>query len=88
MYNKERRAEISVKIQQMADALQKEAVETNDYVLHQVAAQLALVGSVFLNEKDLRLFGDLCDMFTAKKMLESMTRLDIGSADDLPEDKE
>lgn len=72
MYNEKRRFEVSIKLQQIAEALAKEGIETNDFVLHQVGVIMGVVGTVFLSEQDFFIFTEMCSMFSAKKILDSM----------------
>jgi len=67
-----RRLEISTKLMEMGQALVKEGQTNKDYNLVQIGSFITLISGLMLDEKDLYLFGQICSMFSAKKILESM----------------
>lgn len=72
MKNTDRRLELSGKFIEMGQALIKEGEETNDYTVKQTGAFMILMASTIFSEEDTYMFGELCSMFNAKKMLEDM----------------
>ena len=69
---KERHLELSVKFVEMGQSLVSEGRLNNDYMITQAGTFFTLIGGLMLDEKDVSLFAELCSMFSAKKVLESM----------------
>lgn len=72
MRNKERRLEISSKLLQIGQSLVEEGQNSGDKNISYNGTSLILLAGVMLNDEDMKLFADLCSMFSAKKVLESM----------------
>jgi hypothetical protein len=72
MQNQQKRIEISKMFNQMSQALIKDGSATQDFALIQLGSILNLAGAVLLNDSDMFLFSELCLMFSAKKILDSM----------------
>lgn len=74
MKNKEtdRRLEISGMLLEMGQALIKEGEEKKDYVITQCGTFFIFMAGIMFSEEDVYLFGELCSMFNAKKILESL----------------
>jgi len=72
----ERRLELSSKFLEMGQALMKEGTEKKDYCISQSGSFMILLAGVILDEQDVADFGNLCSMFSAKKLLEGMERSD------------
>lgn len=74
MLNKEkdRQLEVSSKLIEMGNALMTEGRADNDFVISQTGIFLILLGGVMFDVNDVEKFGDLCSMFSAKKILDSM----------------
>jgi hypothetical protein len=85
MENKKRHHELSAKIFKMGDALMKEGVDKEDYIITNVGNFMILISGIIHDENDINLFGELCSMFSAKKLYETQ-RLENPMADMLDED--
>lgn len=85
MENKKRHNELSAKIFKMGDALMKEGVDKEDYVITNVGNFMILISGIMHDENDIHLFGELCSMFSAKKLYETQ-RLENPMGDMLDED--
>jgi hypothetical protein len=68
----DRRIELSNKFLEMGCSLIKEGNELNDYPITQSGNFMILLASIVLEEKDSFEFANLCSMFSAKKIMESM----------------
>lgn len=67
----DRQLDISDKLLQMGQALNLEGLKKNDYTIAQAGTLLSFISGVILDEEDVYMFSLLCEMFAAKKMLES-----------------
>ncbi len=67
-----RHLDISNKFFEMGKALMKEGAETEDNIILQTGALMAFFSGIILDEFDLLKFGELCEMYSAKKILESI----------------
>ncbi len=74
MKNKEtdRRLELSGMFLEMGQALIKEGEDKKDYVITQCGTFLLFMAGIVFSEEDVYMFGELCSMFNAKKILESL----------------
>ena len=70
--NLDRHLDLSSKLIEMGKALIKEGREINDYSITQTGGFLILVGGVILEVDDVFIFGQLCSMFSAKKLVDRM----------------
>lgn len=70
--NTDRHLELSSKFIEMGQALMKEGKESKDYPVSQTGTFLILIGGLLLDEDDVTQFGQLCAMFSAKKILDHM----------------
>jgi len=68
----DRHLELSGKFIEMGQALVKEGKDKSDYMITQSGTFFTLIGGLMYDEKDVSLFAELCSMFSAKKVLESM----------------
>jgi len=68
----DRRMELSNKFVEMGRSLIKEGNELNDYPITQSGNFMILLAGIILEEKDSFEFANLCAMFSAKKLMESM----------------
>jgi len=68
----DRRMELSSKFLEMGCSLIKEGDELNDYSITQSGNVMILLAGIILEEKDSFEFANLCSMFSAKKLMESM----------------
>ena len=90
----DRRLEISTKLLEMGQALMEEGHTKKDFCITQNGSFIVLMSGLILDEGDTYEFGNLCSMFSAKKILSGMEATDsdmgnflnngtIKSADDL-----
>ena len=70
--DKQRHLELSSKFLEMGQALMLEGQETNDYAISQSGSFMILLGGLILNEDDTYEFGQLCSMFSAKRILDGL----------------
>ena len=64
--------ELSSKFIEMGRALIKEGEDTNDYSISQIGSIMILISGLLFEEEDVYKFAELCSMYSAKKILESM----------------
>ena len=69
----ERHVELSNKFYLMGDALLKEGIANNDFMIQQAGSLVALISALILDKTDTLIFGELVDMFAAKKILDKDT---------------
>jgi hypothetical protein len=69
---KKRHLDISSKLLNMANALSKEADESDDVTLAQTSNLLMLVSGVMTEKEDIDKLSDICAMFSAKKILDEL----------------
>lgn len=70
----QRRLDVSGMLVEMGHSLTEEGSQNKDYSIIQTGTFLTLIGSLLFSEKDSLLFGQLCSMFSAKKVLEQMDK--------------
>lgn len=70
--NIDRHLELSSKFLEMGHALMKEGKDKKDYAISQSGTFMIMIGGLMLDEDDIQQFGQLCSMFSAKKILDSM----------------
>ncbi len=63
---------ISSKLIEMGNALMKEGYTTKDFSVTQTGTFLILIGGVLFSEEDVKLFAQLCSMFSSKKILDNL----------------
>ena len=68
----DRHLELSGKFIEMGQALVTEGRNDKDYVITSAGTFFTLIGGLMYDEKDVSLFAEICSMFSAKKVLESM----------------
>jgi len=68
----ERRLELSSKFLEMGQALILEGKKNKDFAISQSGSFMILLAGVILDEQDVADFGNLCSMFSAKKLLDGM----------------
>lgn len=73
MTNEERRIDLSDKFRQMGLALLEEGAESDDFSIAQSGTILTLLSGLITVEDDIILFSELIAMFSAKKILDSMS---------------
>jgi len=67
-----RHLELSAKFIEMGQALMKEGNDKKDYTISQSGSFMVLIGGLLFDENDVQQFGQLCSMFSAKKILDNM----------------
>lgn len=75
MKNIERHDELSDKIFKMGFALHEEGLENDDYVVSSIGDFMVLISGIIHDEDDISLFGELCGMFSAKKILDAQMKM-------------
>lgn len=70
--NTDRHLELTAKLIEMGQALMIEGKENKDFTIAQAGTFLILVGGLLFEEEDVKQFGQLCSMFSAKRVLDSM----------------
>ncbi len=84
--NKEKRhEELSAKIFSMGEALMKEGDNKNDSIISNTGNFMILISGIMYDKKDVEIFGELCAMFSAKKLLE--TQASLGPLSNMSEDE-
>jgi hypothetical protein len=68
----ERRLDISAKLINMGQSLMNEGKDEKDFAISQTGSFMVLIGSLLFDEKDIYVFGELCAMYSAKKILENL----------------
>lgn len=70
--NLDRRLEISSMLMEMGQALMKEGALKKDFSIRQNGSFMVMLSGIILDEDDTYEFGNLCSMFSAKKILSGM----------------
>ncbi len=70
--NYKRRLELTTKFIRMGESLIKEGKQRKDDCIIQTGGFLTFLGGILLEEKDVYDFADLCQMFSAKKILDGL----------------
>lgn len=73
MTNDDRRIDLSKKLRDMGQALLEEGALREDVSTIHTGTILNLLSALILAEDDMILFNELCSMFSAKKILDSMS---------------
>lgn len=66
-----RHDELSEKIFKMGFALHEEGIENDDETITHIGDFMVLISGLIHDEDDVYLFGQLCSMFSAKKILDA-----------------
>jgi len=83
--NEERRMELSSKIFDMGTALINEGESKEDYMISNTGNIMMLISGLLYDSKDMVFFSELCDMFSAKKLLDN--QMELGPLSDMDEDE-
>jgi len=83
--NEKRHMELSSKIFEMGVALSKEGESKEDYIIISAGNIMTLISGLLYDEEDMHLFGELCAMFSAKKLVD--TKMELGPLSDLNNDE-
>ena len=73
----DRHAELAKKIQEMGTALIKEGKANKDKRIAKFGNCLILAGSMLFDEKDVILFGELCNMLNSKKLIDNEMKKEV-----------
>jgi hypothetical protein len=79
MQNEQRRIDVSNMVRKMGESLIQEASTNQDPRFIQLGSIFNLISVVMLVDVDMFLFSEMCSMFSAKKIMESVK--DIGQDD-------
>jgi hypothetical protein len=69
-----RHLDISAKLIDMGKSLVVEGKDGNDFAISQCGNFMIMLGAIVLDEKDMYDFGQLCAMYSAKRLLDGMER--------------
>ena len=72
---KDRRLDISAKLIEMGQALMTEGKESRDFSIAQTGSFMVLIGGLLFDEKDIYMFGELCSMYSSRKVLENLEKV-------------
>lgn len=72
--NFERKGELSIMLLQMAESLVEEGKNTNDSDITHLGNTMLLLSGIIINSEHVKLFADLCSMFSAKQLVEDFLR--------------
>lgn len=70
--NINRHLDISTKLIDMGKSLVVEGKDNNDFAISQCGNFMIMLGAIILDEKDTYDFGQLCAMYSAKRLLDGM----------------
>ena len=71
---KDRRLDVSAKLIEMGQSLMIEGKDSKDFAIAQTGSFMVLIGGLLFEERDIYAFGELCAMYSAKKVLENLER--------------
>jgi hypothetical protein len=72
MITQKRREDLSTKFQKMGQALVQEGFTISDENIVQSGTIFIILSDLILNDSDMFIFGEICTMFSAKKILDNM----------------
>lgn len=72
MITQKRREDLSTKFQKMGQALIQEGFSVSDENIIQSGTLLIILSNLITNDEDMFIFGEICTMFSAKKILDDM----------------
>jgi len=76
--NTKRRNEVGLKLIKMGEALMEEGTKNDDFCVLSAGNQLILLSGLITSPKDMEEFGNLCTMFTAKRIMDDMMSSPLG----------
>ena len=82
-----RHDELSQKIFKIGNALVNEGTKKKDHVITNIGNFMVLVSGLIYDENDVNLFGELCAMFSAKKVLDSQNEGFMDKFENMNEDE-
>lgn len=71
--NTNRQLDLSAKFLQMGQALMDEGRENDNSTITLIGTNLIFLGGIILSDNDVKKFSELVSMFSAKKLLDSMS---------------
>jgi len=72
---KDRHLDISAKLIEMGQALMTEGKNSKDFAIAQTGSFMVLIGGLLFNERDIYIFGELCAMYSSRKVLENLEKM-------------
>jgi hypothetical protein len=72
MITQKRREDLSNKFEKMGHALIQEGFTLSDENILQSGTILIILSNLILNDSDMFIFGEICTMFSAKKIIDDM----------------
>jgi hypothetical protein len=76
MKNEERRLELSQKLFEIGQSLMEEGAMSEDYAITQTGTITIMLASIVLSDEDTYFFSEICSMFSAKKMVETIDNIE------------
>jgi hypothetical protein len=76
MKNEERRLELSQKLFEIGQSLMEEGATSEDYAITQTGTITIMLASIVLSDEDTYFFSEICSMFSAKKMVETIDNIE------------
>jgi len=76
MKNEQRRLELSQKLFEIGQSLMEEGASTEDYAITQTGTITIMLASIVLSDEDTFFFSEICSMFSAKKIVETIDNVD------------
>jgi hypothetical protein len=76
MKNEERRLELSQKLFEIGQSLMEEGASTEDYAITQTGTITIMLASIVLSDEDTYFFSEICSMFSAKKLVETIDSIE------------
>jgi hypothetical protein len=73
----ERHIELSGKIYEMGQSLCREGDISGDETVLNIGNFMIFFSNLMYNEKDMNFFAEICEMYTAKRLLEENSNLDL-----------
>jgi hypothetical protein len=83
--NEKRHLDLSSKIFEMGAALVQEGDSKEDVLITSTGNIMILVSGLLYDREDMHLFSELCNMFSAKKLVDS--QMELGPLSELGEDE-
>lgn len=72
---KDRRLDVSAKLIEMGQSLMTEGNDSKDFAIAQTGSFMVLIGGLLFDERDIYIFGELCAMYSSRKVLENLEKM-------------
>ena len=72
---KDRRLDVSAKLIEMGQSLMTEGNDNKDFAIAQTGSFMVLIGGLLFDERDVYIFGELCAMYSSRKVLENLEKM-------------